>query len=378
MIKFFRVLPFLLLVWTCFGQNQVNPTYIVLKDIVYNNRDTLKADIYLPVSYKNQFNPVIIFADGFGSDFRSWTHYINWAKLSAEEGFVSVLYSSRLNQSGECLDKLLRYIQDNSQVYFADTSRFSLYAGSGNVSTILPLVNQDRRIKAALMYYGWAKLKNFRVDLPVQLVRAGLDNTELNKQLDTMAFKAFQAYAPYNVVSFNTAGHPFEDIKSPEIKQFMIGSLDFLKVNMSNKVRETFRQKEYEVAAMRDLYRGDWQAALQGFLLALKYDSSNNEMERQIGNCYMELKQYQKAIDAYNDALTHDNWRKGEIAKKKCLAYSSLGNIAEAVSEMRVLKKIGSGWFNEKDYETDLVYKKVISSQHYKDLLKEKYFTVPE
>lgn len=370
MVKILKVVVCLLFVCPCFGQSKEKSKCVLFKDIAYSDGDTLKADLYLPLSYKSQSNPVVIFAHSFG-DTRSWDHYTDWAKLAAEEGFIGILYSSRENQAGDCLDKLIKYLTAKARTYFVDKDKLSLYAGSGNVSVILPIANSDLRIKAALMYYGTARLENFRLDMPVQIVRAGFDNTTLNKQLDTLAFKAFQAYAPYTVVSFNTADHPFEDIRNPEIKNFMKTSLDFLRTGLSKEVQEGLRKKQFHISAMRDAYRADWNAALKGFLLALKNDPSDNEIERQIGNCHIELKQYQEAVNVYNDALAHGNWRRGEIAKKKCLAYATLGNIEGAVSEMRVLKNIGFGWFDEKDYQTDAVYKNVIDSRAYKRLLNE-------
>lgn len=371
MVKVLTILAFLLLVFPYAGQSNGRPEPILVKDIVYSKGDTLKADLYLPPSYKSQSNPVIVFTDGFGSDFRTWEHYVDWAKLAAEEGFASVLYSSRQNQTGDCLDKLIKYLHATSQTYFLDTDRLSIYAGSGNVSGMLPFANSDTRIKAALIYYGSAKLENFRLDLPVQVVRAGFDNTALNKQLDTLSFKALQAYAPYTVISLNTAGHPFEDVRDPDTRLFMVGSLNFLKASMNKTVQKSLRTKANEISAMKEVYHGNWNAALNQFLLALKNDTVNNEIRRQIGNCHMELKQYKEALNAYNDALAHGNWRKGEIAKKKCLAYASLGDIDGAVSEMTVLKKIGFGWFDEKEYENDAVYKSVITSEAYKKLLSE-------
>ena len=53
----------------------------------------------------------------------------------------------------------------------------AVYAGSGNVFAAFPVVEDPAltSIKAAVMYYGTANVQQFRLDLPVLYVRAGLD-----------------------------------------------------------------------------------------------------------------------------------------------------------------------------------------------------------
>ncbi|MEP7372562.1 MAG: hypothetical protein ABI675_04185 [Chitinophagaceae bacterium] len=349
---------------SCYSQDKSEPRYVLINDIFYAKDDTLKADFYLPENYKNQRNPVILFIDGYGGDFRKWDHYTDWAKFAASEGFIGIVYSSRKDFAERSFKSLLDFLSAQSDQYFADISMISVYAGSGNVLRGLPLANEEKRIKAALIYYGAAGIEQFRPDMPVLLVRSGLDNIQLNKELDSLAFKALVANAPYTIVNFNTASHAFEDIHKPEMKMVMKASLDFLKTNMRKTIQENFSKKEYDVIAMRELYRSNWNAALVSLQLALKNDPANNETERQIGNVYAELKEYDKAINSFHDALSHGNWRKGEIAVKKLYVYAMQNKIEAAVTEMRVLKKIG--WFKEADYTGKAEFKSIIKSEVYK------------
>src|SRR5258705_12706067 len=79
----------------CYSQNKKDMAYVLLSDICYTPGDTLKADFYLPVNYQYQKNPVLIFIDGFGGDFRKSDHYTNWARFATSEGFISIVYASR-------------------------------------------------------------------------------------------------------------------------------------------------------------------------------------------------------------------------------------------------------------------------------------------
>lgn len=333
----------LLFILPCIGQGSKGLPHILVKDVIYISNDTLKADFYLPVNYKQQQNPVLIFGDGYGVDFRNWDHYTNWAKLAASKGFISIIYCPRKEEAKANLRNLLNFIIKESNSYFIDSTKISLYAGSGSVLEMLPFANEETRIKAAMMYYGAPKMENFRLNMPVLLVRAGLDNPQLNKALDTLAFKALQAFAPYTIVSFNTATHPFEDIDDPEIRKFMIFSLDFLKTSLSKPLQDNISQKESIITASRELYHSNWKTALAALQAALKNDPSNSDIEQKIGNVYMELEEYDKAIKAFNDALAHGSWRKGEIAKKKCIAYAALNDVENAIGEMKILRNIGRG-----------------------------------
>src|SRR5436190_1532023 len=353
-----------LAVLSCYGQDKSQRGYVLMKDIVYSKGDTLKADFYLPSNYKSQRNPVILFIDGFGGDFRKWDHYTDWAKFAASEGFIGIVYSSRKDFAKESFENLLSFLPSQSETYFIDLNKISVYAGSGNVLQGLPLANGEKRIKAALMYYGAAKIEQFRLDMPVLLVRSGLDNIQLNKQLDSLAFKALMANAPYTIINFNTAVHAFENVNDPEIKRVMKASLDFLEMNMRKTWQENFSKKENEVVAMRELYRSTWNTALAAFQLALKNNPANNETERQIGNVYIELKEYDKALKYFNNALEHGNWRQGEIAQKRVYVYAKLNNIDSAVAEMAKLKKIG--WFSEADYAGKEEFNDILKSEVYK------------
>lgn len=354
----------------CMAQEDTNK-YFLVKDVVYAAGDTLKADLYMPVNYQRQKNAVLIFIDGFGTDFRKWDHYTGWAKFAASKGYVGVVYTSRKDYTNNSFKNILHFLSVNKDKYFIDDEKIAAYAGSGNVLLGLPYINNDTRIKAALIFYGTANLEGFRLNLPVLLVRAGFDNVQLNRGLDTLAFRALAANAPYTITNFNTAVHGFEDFSNNSIEQkFLDQSLDFLTMNMQEAVQQKLTENENEVIAVRELYKSHWNAAFEGYTKVLQSNPGNNEAERQLGNICIEMKEYGKALEYYDAALLHGNWRKGEIAVKKIIACSKLGRIEAAVSEMRLLKKIG--WFKESDYEGKEAFSQILQSTSYKNFVKEK------
>jgi Dienelactone hydrolase family len=366
--RFIIIMCFSLAALFCYSQES---KYILMNDIVYLKDDTLKADFYLPVNYERQKNPVLIFIDGYGGDYRKWDHYTSWAKFAATDGFVSIIYSSRENYTNESFESILNFLSDTGDKYYVDLNRISVYAGSGNVLRALPIANGDPRVKAALMFYGTAKIEKFRLDMPVLLVRAGLDNVQLNKELDSLAFKALMANAPYTITNFNTAFHAFEDFSDNEISvPFLKSTLDFLKNNLQSITQKNFSVHREEVIAVKELYNSNWQAAFDAYKQVLNKNSGNNEAERQLGNICIAMKAYEKALSYYDSALIHGNWRKGEIAIKKLYAYAKLNNAGAAVAEMRSLRKIG--WFKEEDYAGNREYAHIVQSAICKEFRNEK------
>ena len=210
----------------------------------------------------------------------------------------------------------MNFLVANRNSFQIDPQQLAIYAGSGNANKGLALANNNIRIKAAMIYYGSSPIDHFRTDLPVLLIRSGLDNTGLNRKLDSLALRALQANAPYTIVNINYAEHAFDDIQDPRIVKIMTRSLDFLQLNLQPASQKKYAEMKSEIEAMRDLYNGTLASALNSFKQALKNHPGNNETERQIGNIYIEMGKWSLAIKAYNDAVEHGNWRKGEIAKE--------------------------------------------------------------
>ena len=78
--------------------------------------------------------------------------------------------------------QLIAHLGERAGNYGIDREAIAVYAGSGNVYTAFPVVEDPKMtmVKAAVMYYGTAPITEFRRDLPVLYVRAGLDRPGVN------------------------------------------------------------------------------------------------------------------------------------------------------------------------------------------------------
>ncbi len=90
-----------------------------------------------------------------------------------------------------------------------DPDRIGVYAASGNAFRGLPVIEDQKRnwIKAAAIYYGAADIAQFRPEIPLLWIRAGLDRPQMNRQIDEAVSKAIRQNVTVAVVSkrFNSA-----------------------------------------------------------------------------------------------------------------------------------------------------------------------------
>ena len=145
-----------------------------LKDQPYG---ALQMDVYRPPNAAGQSLPALIFSNLATGAQRSNAFYKAWAEIAASKGLVAILPDLREESFPQDFAALLAHLAANASGLGIDRERIAVYAGSGNAYRTLPLV-QDAKltaIKAAVMYYGGGQVATFRRDLPVLLVRAGLD-----------------------------------------------------------------------------------------------------------------------------------------------------------------------------------------------------------
>ena len=103
-------------------------------------------------------------------------------------------------------------LADHAANLHIDANQVAVHAVSGNVSLAFPLVENPKRtaVKAAVMYYGIGDVSDFRSDLPVLLVRAGLDRPTLNQSIGTFTADALARNVPLTLLNYPAGHHGFE------------------------------------------------------------------------------------------------------------------------------------------------------------------------
>ena len=195
----------------------------VMKDQAYG---ALHMDVYRPSNAVGKTLPALVFFNIATGAERSNTFYRSWAEIAASNDFVAILPDLRNESFEPDLDALLTHLTTNAASLGVDRDRIALYAGSGNVYRALPLVQHPKRtaIKAAVMYYGAAEVTAFRRDLPLLLVRAGLDRPPLNRAMTELATQASNQNAPVTLLNYPGGHHAFEIVDDEDATRDVIDS----------------------------------------------------------------------------------------------------------------------------------------------------------
>ena len=208
------------------------PDIVVASDVEYGTSGTtrLAMDIYKPATARSAKLPALVFFNRATGVDRSGRFYSAWAKAAASNGVIGILPDLRDGTEAADFRMLLSFLERHAAEHGIDS--LTVYAGSGNVSTAFPVVEDPAltSIKAAIMYYGSATIERFRLDLPVLYVRAGLDRPPVNESIARLAALAISQNAPLTLVNHAGGHHAFEITDSNDAtRQVIADTLDFVK-----------------------------------------------------------------------------------------------------------------------------------------------------
>lgn len=238
--------------------------------------DTLQFTCYLPTNYQQERQwPTVVFANGGIAGLTQWRVYQDWAKLMATQGFVAILHQSNRENRFERLGQVLDYCHENGADIGVDGQKLGVWACSGNVTAAFPQIMDEQRsyLKAAALYYGMPNaIQHIRQNLPLQIVRAGLDSYSLNKKIDEFLQRALKVDLPLDFVNYLEGYHGFDILNdTPRARQIMQHTVAFFKLHLSEapKLRE-------EVLTGTNFYemviRGDWDQATERMKTILAKD----------------------------------------------------------------------------------------------------------
>lgn len=220
-----------------------------------NNRSKKKAALLYVFGYPDG-------AEMIGGKMKDMNAYISWAKLTAAAGFVSVQYET--TEPLRDIRKALEYIKENAESLNICENRIGLWVCSGNTPTALTIVMDDSLDypQCAVIYYGlmldWdgelgiSELSkqaefaypervepfiNFRKDVPIFMVRAGLDEVpNCNKSQDEFIKKALENNLPITLINYQNGQHPFDLLDdNDETRQIITQTLAFMKNHLTQE-----------------------------------------------------------------------------------------------------------------------------------------------
>ena len=231
----------------------------IRRDLGYlSGDDSRTIDIYYPPQADAGIGRrAVLFVAGFpdpgferfaGCKLKETAGYVAWGQLVAASGLVGVLYSNQ--EPVADLDRVLRYLRQNSAALGIDARRISLWACSGNVPTALGLLmrNQEVPFSSAVLAYGimldpddsmgvakaasqlgfanpcaGKSVDDLPRELPLMIVRAGNDQTpRLNDTIDRFVAAALARNLPLTLINHATAPHSFDLLDDSETSREVI------------------------------------------------------------------------------------------------------------------------------------------------------------
>jgi dienelactone hydrolase len=237
----------------------------VMKDQPYGS---LQMDVYRPASGDGKKLPVLVFSNlATGAD-RSNTFYRSWAQIAASQGLVAILPDLREASFEKDFDAAIAHLTANGGSLGIDPDRIAVYAGSGNVYRTLPILQNPSRtaIKSAVMYYGAATVPAFRRDLPLLLVRAGLDRPGVNNAMIELVMQATKENAPVSLLNYPGGHHGFEIVDDEDAMREVVDStIAYVKRTTAPAYQASLRRGLPEATAAGYVASGDFARAASSY-----------------------------------------------------------------------------------------------------------------
>jgi dienelactone hydrolase len=280
----------------------------VTKDVQFGRGDTLALhmDVFRPANATGRLPILVIFYGGVGAQ-RSNGFSMGWANAAASNGMVAVLPDIRQDHAAEDFRSVIDYLYDNASTYRGDRDAIAVYAGSGNVYSALPLVEDpnQRKVKAAVIYYGTGPVSTFRRDLPIMFVRAGLDrpgvNGDARSGIVAMVASAIAQNAPVTVINNPAGHHAFEMFDDGDVTRDVIDrTIDFVKHATSAAYQASLQRSLPEAAAAAHVIAGDFKAAASTYASIVSSHPDDSRLRLAYGEALLGDNQFAEACGQFD------------------------------------------------------------------------------
>ena len=267
----------------------------VSKDQAYG---TLQMDVYRPANAAGKTLPVLVFFNIASGAQRSNFFYKPWAEIAASRDLVAILPDLRDDSFEKDFDALIAHLTANASSLGIDRDRIALYAGSGNVSRALPLVQNPKQtvVRAAVMYDGSAQVSEFRRDLPILMVRAGLDRPPVNRAIADLATLAANQNAPLTLLNYAGGHHAFEIVDDEDATRDVIDTtIEFVKRTTAPAYQASLRRALPEATAAAHVASGNFAAAAASYAELVKAKPDDARMRLSYGEALLGASQFAEA-----------------------------------------------------------------------------------
>ena len=262
---------------------------------------TLAMDVYRPAPGSSTRRPALIFFNRAVGKDRQWDFYASWARTAASQGIVGIVPDLRSGTEVADFKLLLAHLVSKSQEYGIDS--IAVYAASGNVSAALPALQDPSlsAVKSAVIYYGAANIQQFRLDLPMLYVRAGLDRPPLNEFIVTLTSRAIAQNAPVTLLNYAGGHHGFEAADNNALTRKVIDeTLDFVTTTTSAPYQSALRSALEEATAAGYVQTGKFKEAAAEYAKMVAARPDDHRMRLAYGEALIGDQQYAAACAEFD------------------------------------------------------------------------------
>ena len=319
----------------------------VSKNVQYGISDTatLRMDVYRPSAPASGSSPALIFFNGaFGPD-RDNSFYSGWARAAASQGLVAIVPDLHSDRAAQNFDALVAHLSQHASSYGIDSAAIAVYAGSGNVYTAFPIVEDPARttVKAAVMYYGTAPITTFRRDLPVLFVRAGLDRPSVTggptSGMIGLAARAISQNAPVTLLNDPAGHHGFEIVDDDAATRDAIDrTIDFVKRATNGAYQTAIRRGLLEATAASQVVTGDFHAAAASYEQILTTRPDDLRLRLSYGEALLGDRQFAAACAAL-EPLKGKGLGARDLGIPGALACAQKGDPDAAIAFLKTIPK---------------------------------------
>jgi dienelactone hydrolase len=274
-------------------------SHTVLKDVQFGSSaaGALRMDIYRPADGAR--HPTLIFFNLATGAQRSNPFYASWGRIAASKGITAILPDLGMDTFVQDFAALHDYIAKHSEEGSGiDPAAVAVYAGSGNAWRALPIVHDARStlVKSAVIYYGAGEVREFRADLPLLFVRAGLDRPSLNRSMDGIIAAALSQNAPVQVLNYASGYHAFEIRNDDEQTRKVIDeTIEFVKRTTSAPYQTALRRGALEAAAAGHVSGGRFREATAIYAQLVAKAPDNHTLRLAYGEALLGNRQFTEA-----------------------------------------------------------------------------------
>ena len=278
---------------------------------------TLHFDLYYPENYASKGPlPLVVFINLGNMEVPQWKVYQDWAKLVATRSMAAVVYQCRGNNLAlSDTEDLISFLRSQSTALQLDPERMGIWACSANVPNGFSIAMQPNRdyLRCLVMYYGVQppNMPITRQDMPIQIVRAGLDAHIINNGIDNFLVKALQQDLPFELINYLEGMHAFDIFNDcDESREIIVRTLDFMEKHLNKKPapqRFILTNKNF----LWMMQNGQSEKALAEFRKAVEYYKTDpsfhpfyNAAVREnaitgLGYSLLQEKRYQEAVQIF-------------------------------------------------------------------------------